>query len=319
MSDPTNADSSVLTEERIAAMRRTVLAETRQRPRRRWLAPVAAAAVLVVGVGVAGQVLQSSDSMSEDSVAGATELRVDTGRADGEHADRQVITTGSVLVTVTSVESAVRSIEDFVAERDGRIDSRSQYRSGEFSPGFDADSPATLVVRIEPREVDALIQEVRRLGTVEELEISREDVTTQVTDLDARIRSLEVSIARLEAIMAESTSTRDLLEAETQLSQRQGELESLQAQRRQVGSQVELASIVVTLRGAGDPSAVDPGGFRGGLVDGWNALVGLVNGLLVGAGVLAVWLVPVAFVALLGRFVWRRVSRRGRAAGPDRP
>ena len=69
-------------------------------------------------------------------------------------------------------------------------------------------------------------------------------------------------------------SSSEVIEAETALSQRQQELESLQLQRRSLTDQVALSTLSVSFEQESKPGSVAPGGFRGGLIAGRSAHTG---------------------------------------------
>ncbi|MET1132270.1 MAG: DUF4349 domain-containing protein [Aeromicrobium sp.] len=316
----TRTELPVLEPERIERMRAGVMdavteheavARRRRRRVRGALAGAAAAAVVVVGgVGVGLSGLGGTDdamdaTLTEESsdVAGSGSRPGDAG-AQADDADAPfattVVTRGSMSVEVDAVDEAVVSIHDFVSGAGGRIDSESLERSS-----------ASLVARVPADDVEALRRELDGLGDLSGVFLERTDEAAVIADVEARIESLETSIRRLRAIIADSSSTRDLLAAEAQLTQRQGELESLQAQRRVLRDETSLATIEVSVLAQDSARSVDPGdGFVGGLTRGWNALVDTVEALVTAVGVAVPWLLPVGLVAavVLAFRRWRAQS-----------
>lgn len=320
-----------LDEERIARMRQGVMHAVhtdvgrRGRRTRRMLGSAAAACLVVVVGGVGASLLVSpgsgEDAMSSGSsadvapavpgvVAGARGQEVEQGAdtsapalPDVEESERQVITTGSATVRVSAPADVADALAAWVDRAGGRIDQRAEYTSDETGSG-DRVTSASLVVRVPADAVDRTVAQLRTYGTVTGLDVAREDVTAQVADLDARIRSLTTSVERLREILADADDASDLLEVERSLSERQADLESLQAQRRTVRDQVDLSTLSVELVGRDGAEAVDPGGFLGGLQSGWNALVSVVNTAVEAAGVAVPWL----GVALATWLLWRIVG-----------
>ncbi len=167
-----------------------------------------------------------------------------------------------------------------------------------------------MIARIPSKHVNAAVTELRGLGEVTAVNLQRDDVTAQGADIDGRISALKISIARLEGILQRAGSSNEVIEAETALSNRQQELASLELQRRSLSDQVSLSSISVDFVQENKPGSVAPGGFRGGLVHGWNALVATVNAVVTAAGAAIPWL---GIGAVLGLVWWgvRRARRRG--------
>jgi hypothetical protein len=217
--------------------------------------------------------------------------------------NREVVTTGSATVEVKDPADRANRFTAWVEKHDGRVDARSESRDKE------GHTSAQLTARIPSKQVSAAIRELRTYGVVEAVNLQRDDVTAQGQDLDARIKALKISIERLEGILQRAGSSSEVIEAETALSERQQELESLQLQRRSLNDQVSLSTISVQFVQKDQPGAVAPGGFRGGLVKGWNALVDTVNAVVTAAGAAVPWL---AIGVAAGLLWWgiRRARRR---------
>ncbi len=217
--------------------------------------------------------------------------------------NREVITTGSAGVTVRDTTKAANEFTAWVETNGGRVDARSESRDEE------GNTFAEVTARIPSKRINAAIATLRDHGDVTNVNLQRDDVTAQGADLDGRIKALTISIERLEGILERAGSSSEVIEAETALSQRQQELESLRLQRRSLSDQVALSTLSVSFEQEGKPGAVAPGGFRGGLVKGWNALVDTVNAIVTGAGAIVPWL---GVAALAGLLWWgvRRIRRR---------
>jgi hypothetical protein len=217
--------------------------------------------------------------------------------------DREVVTTGSANVTVDDTAKAANQFTAWVEKHGGRVDARSESRDDE------GHTSAHLTARIPSKQVTAAIAELRKAGEITSVDLQRDDVTAQGADLDGRIKALKISIERLEKILERAGSSSEVIEAETALSQRQQELESLQLQRRSLTDQVALSTLSVSFEQEGQPGAVAPGGFRGGLIKGWNALIDTVNAVVTAAGAAVPWL-GIALIAGLGWWLVRRTRRR---------
>jgi hypothetical protein len=217
--------------------------------------------------------------------------------------DREVVTTGSASVTVDDTAKAANRFTAWVEKHGGRVDARSESRDDE------GHTSAHLTARIPSKQITAAIAELRKAGDLTSVDLQRDDVTAQGADLDGRIKALKISIERLEKILERAGSSSEVIEAETALSQRQQELESLQLQRRSLTDQVALSTLAVDFEQEGKPGAVAPGGFRGGLVKGWNALIDTVNAVVTAAGAAVPWL-GIALIASLAWWIVRRARRR---------
>ncbi|AXT85891.1 DUF4349 domain-containing protein [Aeromicrobium sp. A1-2] len=307
-----------LHDDRIAAMRGSVMHSVdqdigRRGRRTRRTIGLAAAGVLVVGTAGIGVGLldagggSSSDSSSSQAGgsralegAAAPQDSADTAsKAAAPEDDREVVTTGQITVTVKQPRAVAQQISAYVETLGGRVDNRSENGSG-------GDASAVLTVRVPSSEVTSTIERLSTYGSVENVSLQNDDVTGQARDLDARIDALQLSIDRLGQIMSKAESSSELIKAEAALTQRQAEIESLKAQRKGIADQVSLSTLSIELFQADRPDSVEPGGFTGGLTDGWNALVSTVNRIVEVAGVLLPW----AAISALLYGAYRLVARR---------
>jgi hypothetical protein len=313
-----------LDERRIDAMRTSIMhtvnvdVARRGRRTRRGLGVLAAACFVVVIGGVGFSQLTNPTGGQSDSASGGRTATEDSGAA-GDSAlrgsaaekaapevapqdDREVITTGSVDVTVDDPRDVAERFTSWVEAASGRVDGRTESKDDE------GRASASLTVRVPSDQMSKALAELATYGDVGTVDVQNEDVTAQGQDLDARIKALEISIDRLEKILADAGSSAEVVRAENALTQRQEQLESLQAQRKALTDQVTLSTLHVELIQEGSASSVSPGGFKGGLTKGWDALVDTVNGIVSLAGVLLPWLAVAVVVWILWR-VARRVSR----------
>ena len=217
---------------------------------------------------------------------GSTSDRSDTDVAVAP-ADRQVITTGYVTITVDDPMETATDAVRITEQASGRVDGRNEY-----APKDDSDKgSATLTLRIPSDTLTATLDKLRELGTVEEVSLNAQDVTMATQDLDARITALSASVDRLLALLASATDTDTLIQLETAISDRQAQLESLESERRYYADQVSLSTITLNLVAEYNAPVEEPDTFVSGLAAGWNAFVAFFAGLLVALGVLLPWLV----------------------------
>jgi hypothetical protein len=249
------------------------------------------------------------------AVEGGAPAAVDGGEkpasdeGTGDDADRLVIQTGSVRMTVEDPQVVTAQVVDLVEGKGGRVDARSESAASQ-----DETAWASLTVRVPADQVTPTVDALRELGEVDGIDLQAQDVTGTAQDLDARIHALELSVDRMELLMKDATSTRDLLEAESALSERQASLEQLQSERARLTDQVALSTLEISIAGPGAlpvQTDEDTGTFLSGLAKGWDALVTTIGVLMVVLGAILPWLAVVGLVGL----VWWLLRRRRRSSG----
>lgn len=223
--------------------------------------------------------------------------------------DRQIVKNAYVAMRADNVASTVFTIHGLVKKRNGLISSEDTQATGETTSSM-------ITAQIPAPELDAFIADVTSLGTVDAVTVGAQDVTSQVVDLDARIKALQTSVDRMTQLLAQAQKIDDMLAIETQLASRQAELDSLTAQRKALGDQVALSSVTIALSPISTVTPVDAPGFLSGLASGWAALVSVVTVMVTAAGFLLPFGIIVLAVVIPLAVIAVRQARRRRIATP---
>lgn len=254
---------------------------------------------------------------SEDFKAGggsASETMPLTGPAPQDapkappEVERDVVKTATISLTADNPVDAADRASAQATDAGGRIDSRTEYGGSALDR-----ARITLTLRVPADKLDGVIDGLKGLGTVQSLDLQAEDVTSQRVDLDARIKALQTSVDRLLAIMRDARDPSALIEAESALSQRQADLDSLRAQRAALGEQISYSTITVDVVAGetGGPAPEEYRGFLGQMERGWDALVDTGSNLLLLVGLLLPW-AGAAIVGLAVLFGLYRLVRSRR-------
>lgn len=280
--------------------------------RRRLAGRTAPLAALILSCFLLAGCTAGGSSSSDAPADGGAEPGQDFGApeeggADGDVTDeRKVVSTASLSLTSNDPVGAADAAVEIVLDVDGHVDSRTD------TPTFDnQQESAQLVLRVPADDLDTTMVALKTVGELQRSSLNQTDVTTQVADLDARITALETSVGRLLSLMSQATTTADLIDLESALSQRQAELDGLVAQRESIGDLVDYATVEMFITTPGEVVGTAPGDFWGGVVVGFQALIGFIGSLLVVLGVLIPWLIPVGLLTVL---IWWLVHRRDRSA-----
>jgi hypothetical protein len=256
--------------------------------------------LVLVGCGSSG----TGDSMESVPVP-AEEVLDDQGR--------EIIRNANMSVRVDDVRASVDDVKSITQQAGGRVSNESVNTTGD---ALYAD----ITVRVPAEDLDAVIEQVSALGTVLSVNVFAEDVTAQGADLDARIAALQTSVDRLSQLLAAAETTKDLVEIEGELTERQAELDSLVAQREALSELVALSTLSVYLEPSSDAAQWSPPGFLSGLESGWNALRTTIAGLITVAGFALPFLVVAAVVVvpIVVLVVWLNRRRHSADRGQQR-
>lgn len=221
---------------------------------------------------------------------------------------RAIVYTGSVTVRVKGdVGDAADTLAQRVRAAGGYVGSEKRAVDG----GTGTD---TLTLRVPSGRFASVLDEAAGLGTETAREVSTDDVTAEMVDLDARLITARASVARVRALLARAQSITDITTIESELAKRESDLEALEGRKRSLDDLTTLSTITVRLLGPAAPApAPRPSepkwGFLTGLSAGWTALVGLVRVALTVLGALLPFLIVLAMVLVPTLWMLRRRRR----------
>ncbi|MFI7440144.1 DUF4349 domain-containing protein [Nonomuraea indica] len=229
--------------------------------------------------------------------------------------ERQVIYVANLSVRVKEVAAAAERAKQLVTAAGGHLAKEESHSGGRGGGGS-----ATLEFKIPPARYSEVLAGLGRdLGERISLTQGTEDVTLRVADVESRLTSARQSLDSLRALMRKADTIGEVLQVEREISARESDLESLQAQQKELAGQVGMATLTLRLAGpfavVEEPSK-EPVGFLGGLASGWAALVMFGKVVLTVLGVVLPWLVVVVPLVALPVVAVRRSRRRRTPPAP---
>jgi hypothetical protein len=179
-----------------------------------------------------------------------------------------------------------------------------------------AHASADLVLRVPPQQLIAVLGALARLGTERSRHLATQDVTAKVADVSSRVASAEQAIARLRQLYARAVKASDIVQIEGELSSRESDLESLQAQRRALSRETSTAVITLSLVSASapPPPVHHRSGFLGGVRSGWDAFTRTMSALATACGAVLPFAALLLVLGLLGRVLWGHLRPRSRGS-----
>ena len=104
-----------------------------------------------------------------------------------------------------------------------------------------------MVLRIPTADFDDAMSELEKVAALVSSKRQSADVTTQVLDIDVRVEAQQRSIDRIQVLFDHATSIKDIVSIEGELSRRQADLASLQAQQRYLADQTSMSTITLAV------------------------------------------------------------------------
>jgi hypothetical protein len=221
----------------------------------------------------------------------------------------RIIRTASLSIVSNEFDAKRQSIEQILQRVGGFV--------GTMRVFSDAKAPRSVhaAVHVPAGRLEEALAAFRALGRVAEESQGGEDVSETIVDLDARLANNRTMEQRLAEILKNRTGdVSDVLEVEREMARVRGEIERLDARRKNLDRRVTYAAVTLTLTEERE-ARLDTGArslrgqFRNALVDGLTAAHESVTTVLL----IAVQAAPL--LLLWGVVLWWPVRKALRARG----
>lgn len=221
--------------------------------------------------------------------------------------NRMVIRSATIAVRVENVEKSEQTVGQLVRGAGGYVGTAT-------SSDLASENPVlTISMRVPAQSFDSILGRIEALGVRLSKSIASEDVTEQVVDMDARIRTMKVEEETYRRLLAKAQSTQEMIPLQTRLTELRGTIESITAQRASLAKQASLSTIQLTLQ----QNAIlnKPPQDPNWLAQSWGSSTTTFGGLLRNLANIGIWLLVFSPLwAPILYFVLRNVRRSSRVA-----
>jgi hypothetical protein len=179
--------------------------------------------------------------------------------------------TASLDISVKDFNAARFSMDRVVREHQGYVSTLNILTEKGAANSLSAK------LMIPAAQMDAALADFKALGRIVQEQQGGEEVTAQVVDLDVRLKNARETETQLADILRTRTGKiGDVLEVEKEMARVRGEIESMEAEQKQVHDRIAFASVELSLTEEyqaqlGGRPAVAGRQIRNALVDGYHA------------------------------------------------
>ncbi len=152
---------------------------------------------------------------------------------------REIIFTAALTIEVDDVAATGREATETISGLGGFV-------FGEESNGG-AQPSTTLIFKVRPDDFSAALDQLGGIGELRSQNITTDDVTERVVDLQGRIDTTELGVERLRTAMEAAGNLEDFARLEELLLSRESDLEVLRGTLRTLRDQIDLATITLTI------------------------------------------------------------------------
>ena len=236
----------------------------------------------------------------------------------------KIIYTGYLYVETTEFDAGLAALDAMVSQYGGFLENSdiSGYTmSQDDGTTVVVDRYACYVIRIPCDKFDEFMDQAGSVGNVVNNSKTAQNITSQFTDTEAYLESLQVQEERLMAMMEQATDVESLIALEARLAEVRYEIESATRQLRNWQNQIDYSTVTVNLQEVAvyTPTASNNRTFGERMADafsdGWHSFGRTLASLLV--GLVSVW-PALLLLAVIAAVIVLLVKRSNKKAAQRR-
>ena len=241
------------------------------------------------------------DEMSYPSAGGLLDNKVVSSTSPsmgGGSYSQETAQSGSMVIKTGNINVLVQSgtIESKYMELRAIINSRNADISGVSYNEYSDQKGYTLTIKVQPKDFESVLADLKKLGEVKSADTNLEDVTTEYTDLEVRVSNLKKEMLALNELYSRTENIEDILKIRSEISNVQTQLELYEKQMLDIERRVAKSTISIYMyeeKAPIDKNLLIPlgemgGVFFGALGFGITLVVGALGFLLPGLVLLLV-------------------------------
>jgi Domain of unknown function (DUF4349) len=191
------------------------------------------------------------------------------------------------------------------------VETEGGYIAGTVAQAGAVDSQirtGTINFMVPAANFDTTIDQLSKVGKVQNEQITGTEVSGQYVDLQTRLANAEAQRAAMLALLTQAKTINDMIAVQNQIGQITGQIEQLKGQIKYLDDHTSFSALTITMTEAAATAqapASDNWGLATALTDAAHNFVATINYVVVGLGVIG----PFLLLGGLGYLLWRRRSR----------
>ena len=235
-----------------------------------------------------------------------------TTDAGGEEVDLSEYDTSRKLVYNSNIRLETKKFDDdlarvkaLVTENGGYLENNSTYGNAEYG-----SRSASMIARIPADKYQAFMSSVGDVGSVTSKSESVDDITSSYVDVQARLKSLNTKLARLQELEANAENVTELLEIEDRINDVQYQIESYTAQKKAYDDQIDYSTVSIDIDEVVTYSEVKADNawnrFKEAFGDSFTGFVAFLQGLVIAI----IYMLPYIIIIALVLFIIIKIRRK---------
>ncbi len=229
---------------------------------------------------------------------------------------RRIIQRKNYIMETLEFDNSMKQLEELSSGLAGYIES-SSISGKEINNTYSSElRRAYYVFRIPSDKLSIFQEKIKTIGNIITEETNKEDVTSQLVDIEARLISLKTQEKRLLELTEKSGSLKDILEIETKLSDVRYQIESFMASKTNIENQVQYSYVNLQLKEVIKQTELQKPAITIGerILKGFTNSLSNVGDFIVNFIVFFIsaipYLVMLSVLTVAGIFIWREARKK---------
>jgi hypothetical protein len=176
----------------------------------------------------------------EENAMVRSDIAMENSYAQGDYIIKNAY--ASTDVTSSNFDTTIDEVKNISKQYSGNISNTY------LSTNYQGLKSYSMTIKVPSEEFENFLEDVEEVSNFKSININSNDVTTQVLDIDSRLKSLNEEKIALEKIKEEATSTSDKLQVQSQLRYINQDIEIFQNQKEYYENATSYSTLSLDIR-----------------------------------------------------------------------
>lgn len=181
----------------------------------------------------------SEGEMSNNEISD-NNVESESSNVDGYDMSRKIVYTSNISIESKKYDEDIAAIQKLVSSAGGYLESTSQNGSAEYGNRY-----SNYTARIPSKKYEQFMNSVGAIGSLTSKNENVEDITSSYVDVQARLKSLNKKLERLQELEENAETIEDLLAIEDRINSVQYDIENYTAQMRLYDDKVDYCTVTI--------------------------------------------------------------------------